>query len=81
MHTSFVDRIDQVQMLFLVLQTSLVNNLEGRTLEYECSGNVFNIYQNINPTNYGFILHSEQKKNSSLVCFFRFPNNYHMLNG
>lgn len=34
----FVDRIDQVQILFLILQTSLMYNLEGRTLEYESSG-------------------------------------------
>lgn len=40
-----VDRTDQVHM-FSVLQTSLTNNLEERTLEYESSGNaeMFSIY-------------------------------------
>lgn len=47
-HVTFnmlVDRTDQVHM-FSVLQTSLTNNLEERTLEYESSGNaeMFSIY-------------------------------------
>lgn len=38
-YASLVDGTDQFQVLFLVLQTSLMSNLEGKTFEYECSGN------------------------------------------